>query len=849
MDRDAFKFVSVRGADGATLGSRSFVNRKLPEATPPDAGTRPTLEKLESQLKLVESLESDVGTEIAASAIARELKSSSVRVKARGAGGQRSLGLAAPADLVPFKVDMKKAVASKSAADVAVLKGLGISVTGSLGIGDVFSDLKAVEDDLVNAGHAFCAASAPAHHSKDPGRKASARATVVGIGMADLMKVVEKVVGYEVLEIADAENVLPGEQRSHVVTKLSELEVETLLEERIVSSESTRSMRSDRSEFSSESTRTIESSFAVDAGVNVSTKYGPTKVDASLDTSFSRTSSDSKSSAASFAQEVAEETVKAVTTSVLESRRVLTHELAKSVAKKGIDRTADKTGYTGLYFWLNKIVELQVRQWGTRLMLEFMIRDPSETALTQPPSRSLPEPPPALNIQPSDINRFNYMCLAKRFRTADVVPPPPLYKSVSWAWKSEPNEDADDNKQDTATDKIEIPAGYEPSSARVIVAGHEGDDNAEWFVDLGGETAFNALVPGSAPSKVDLQRVETDSGISVALRVFDHRDKTGVANVFIKCVRSEGAYRRWQLRCWDAYLEGHRLLEAAFIRLTETATYGADDLPTNEHPTRLRHRERTELKKWAIEGLRNVAGVAPNTTQAEARAVRFYEQAFEWEQMTYLFYGYSWGTEGLREALQDAQHNDPTHEAFLRAGAARVLVAVTPGYESRVVNFLESNQPEANRVVWSPPNGYVPTDSDLSAAWQEIIKARDEDLVTGVGALKVANGSPNATSVQANDGSGPWNLSSSDVGRDIIIAGEHHRILSVNPPVDFVLETPFDGTTSSNALFLIGSRPMGTPWRIVLPSDIVVLWEGLQAIKSLPSWIQPPAAPAADGSS
>ncbi|WAU78450.1 hypothetical protein O1Q96_01015 (plasmid) [Streptomyces sp. Qhu-G9] len=76
--------------------------------------------------------------------------------------------------------------------------------------------------------------------------------------------------------------------------------------------------------------------------------------------------------------------------------------------------------------------------------------------------------------------------------------------------------------------------------------------------------------------------------------------------------------------------------------------------------------------------------------------VQFLEQAFEWHHLSYLFYPYFWAKlPRWVELMNRSDDTDPNFTAFLRAGMARVLVAVTPAYEDAVLHYLATRQPWA----------------------------------------------------------------------------------------------------------------------------------------------------------
>ncbi|WAZ19151.1 hypothetical protein STRCI_000183 [Streptomyces cinnabarinus] len=74
--------------------------------------------------------------------------------------------------------------------------------------------------------------------------------------------------------------------------------------------------------------------------------------------------------------------------------------------------------------------------------------------------------------------------------------------------------------------------------------------------------------------------------------------------------------------------------------------------------------------------------------------IQFLEQAFDWDNLAHLCYPYFWATPPRwMELLARSDDTDPAMTAFLQAGAARVLVAVTPAYDDAVLHFLATREP------------------------------------------------------------------------------------------------------------------------------------------------------------
>ncbi len=98
--------------------------------------------------------------------------------------------------------------------------------------------------------------------------------------------------------------------------------------------------------------------------------------------------------------------------------------------------------------------------------------------------------------------------------------------------------------------------------------------------------------------------------------------------------------------------------------------------------------------------------------------------------MMYFFYPYYWGRKSnwLKRALM--QDVDPLFAEFIKAGAARVLLSVRPGFEKAVAHYFSTGQ------IWN--GGDLP--DITSPLYVSIIdEIRERDKAPG---LEVAQGDP-----------------------------------------------------------------------------------------------------------
>jgi hypothetical protein len=106
--------------------------------------------------------------------------------------------------------------------------------------------------------------------------------------------------------------------------------------------------------------------------------------------------------------------------------------------------------------------------------------------------------------------------------------------------------------------------------------------------------------------------------------------------------------------------------------------------------------------------------------------VRFFEEAFEWEEMTWILYPYFWGRKDHWYRRVDYEDSDPEFEKFVQSGFARANVPIRPGFEGALEHYLATGK------VWN--GGALPGISSdlflpLSMEIQESLGKKSEQPV------------------------------------------------------------------------------------------------------------------------
>jgi hypothetical protein len=180
-----------------------------------------------------------------------------------------------------------------------------------------------------------------------------------------------------------------------------------------------------------------------------------------------------------------------------------------------------------------------------------------------------------------------------------------------------------------------------------------------------------------------------------------------VVGLEIYAQRTQRALDDWKLKTHAAILQAYQKQLRDYEENLAALEVQAAQQIQGRNPVENERLIRTELKKGSISvftvqhydlfgAIELSAQGYPQADLAEAelegKYIRFFEQAFEWEQMMYFLYPYYWGRKEnwlKRALLQDV---DPLFAEFIKAGAARVVISVRPGFEKAVAHFLDTGE-------------------------------------------------------------------------------------------------------------------------------------------------------------
>jgi hypothetical protein len=193
---------------------------------------------------------------------------------------------------------------------------------------------------------------------------------------------------------------------------------------------------------------------------------------------------------------------------------------------------------------------------------------------------------------------------------------------------------------------------------------------------------------------------------------------------------------------------------------------------------------------------------------AYARAVEFFERAFDWQNIAYTFGPYFFGRADSWNAMAGIEHDDPRHAQFLSAGSARVQVPIRRGYEAHVDHVF------SGLGLFDLSTGVPWLASQQSIAEDLAAEARD-GFELGVGRISITKGQRTVTGKATG-------FRPQDVDRELRIGQHIYIIRTVVSPTEVMIDGAANAT-ASDAFYELGGIVVGPPIPVELPSTLVAI--------------------------
>jgi hypothetical protein len=347
------------------------------------------------------------------------------------------------------------------------------------------------------------------------------------------------------------------------------------------------------------------------------------------------------------------------------------------------------------------------------------------------------EKPVPFNVAPAALTENNYQQYVVRYKAANVTPPP---EPVRYIVKTFADSQTAPNQSKQHADKLEIPANYEAVLGRVSIT------LAVWTAS---PTPIVDTFFGNSSWRRTNSGYWSSPGLSLDYRTGEIATLATAINTPAYAISFDGMCRvstagvsAWKTRIHSELLAAYLLQLSKYESKLEEYNGTVMQNLFGRSPDENREIEKVELKKAATRlflgteidfgSVDKPADAFPTIDETklseQGRVIRFFEQAFEWDQMQYTFYPYYWGARDtwLDKILNRDQ--DPLFRNFLRSGAARVVLSVRPGFEELVAHYFMTGE------VWAGGDLPQTSDPEYVPILQEIKEAQGQTSATEYGA-------------------------------------------------------------------------------------------------------------------
>jgi len=584
---------------------------------------------------------------------------------------------------------------------------------------------------------------------------------VTKVGIGEFKRVEQELCCYVPGDVSHIENIMAREYKEKSTRNLTRTEDTTEETTEREVEDLTDTTSTDRYEMQTEISRVMQEdqSLQVGASTGVQGTYpgGSYNVNANMNYTSSSSSTNSFNEAETYAKEVTERAMQRIVEKVSSKRTSRMLREYEETNKHGFDNREGDRHVTGIYRWVDKIYKNTLMNYGKRLMYDFMLPEPAKNfkywmtkeapAETQVEVLVEPVHPKSLGIlSPANITQINYATLASEYG-ADVESPKPTFINVGKGFADTPLKtggEFHDRHSGGYAFSLEIPEGYACYSA-AFSYGHDfagtAGNNIRATVSVAGkqyQTNSDFAQVSYYNNPFNVSNVEKELEISVS----GHDVGSFNLNVMAYCGLRNEVFKAWQAQTYMAIMEAYNEKLAEYKKAKAAipvVVADTDKTDYNFNPLIGRAIEQRELKRMCIELMTKPFGFNMGQNQYTydlcgdnfkvnrtpafekyASHARFFEEAFDWEIMAYMFYPYFWAEERTwGDLIKEKSSADYIFQAFLQSGMGRVTVPVRAGYEKAVLYFLDTGK------IWLGKGFTLDLNSDLYKSIEQLLVVKE----------------------------------------------------------------------------------------------------------------------------
>ncbi len=686
------------------------------------------------------------------------------------------------------------------------------------------------------------------------------------IDLIDLMVVKDYTKCYQAGDLSFIKNVLEGEILSTKHRRLERTEELIETESDIRQFEERYLQTEDKTSLHKETEDVLKQDKAIDAGLTTNSSIGAEfevfKFGGGTNSTTNLSSSQSKTQTNKDVRDYSKDVIDRAT-------KQLEEKVRKLSSVKRIFETEEKNKHVfdnskgenvnGQYLYVNKVSRAQVYNYGKTAVIDLILPEPStlyKRLLEKKYTGVLPTKQDKIVIDPNAITPDNYKLLINQFGLKDVELPPEMSKDVviHINGEIEKKHAAEYNQRDGIS--VSIPDDYVTNSMEWAISSFNWNDDGK--TSMGATLGGLMLVyswGGTSNSQIYLPALD---GIQpIGFYVWGVRDYDLMLTVH--CILKNEILIKWKMSVFEKItelnqtnLEKYEKAIAEYKKDKEEFDAKEAELKKeryNKNPFINRETEKAELKRMAISYIScqffdqfdsMKSKVEPcgypemniREAEQEAKFIQFFEQAFNWNLLTYIFYPYFWGKKCSWGKNLKEESGDLIFEKFLQAGSCRLLIPIRNGFFDYVSYFITTGE------IWGGTGTTpLPNDPHYVSLAQEIKEQNQNFNTERLGRINATNGNIavilNGTDYYWDNILNVINTANvnADLDREILLDYKFYRIVSIVPNTAVMthdswiitLERNYEGVTQTNMMWSTGAVYIGAPWEFVTPTTLTFL--------------------------
>lgn len=543
------------------------------------------------------------------------------------------------------------------------------------------------------------------------------------LGIADYKRVEQTVHCYVEGEVSSIENIMARayrEKSSRLFRRTEDTRTQIAEEER---EQLTDTITTDRFEMQTEVNKILQESKSLSAFVNSSYSGKIINLNAGIAHAHNTSSEDSTRNLMSQLKEITNQAQDRVINRVKRERVQKVIDEFEEHNKHGYDNRKGDKHVVGVYRWVDKIYKNQVYNYGKRMMFEFMIPEPGklhtvamksgdEQATTYFQKPDDPRTNSYMRMHTAaDVNETIAMYWAAKYH-AEIPILPDQTISISAAFADSGNSGSyvqDKNFVGAKSFSIDLPEDYKTTAIEgnlhFVFVPDDVEKETHGILTVGNQHVFlYKVLFGIQTFEFPLVGIEQQVQVNLA-----GADVGGISvSMNIHCELKSVARKKWQQACFQAIMESYKeALDEYQAKVQNEQNKVVEIKQTN--PGFYRQIENTVLRKNCISYLVRHVDMGQSFTQGQtidhfhitqnkqlnqySSLVKFIEQAFEWDLISYHFYPFYWAEKGHWSDLYSYdESDDPIFRNFMQSGMARVIVTVRPGFEEAVQLYMSTGK-------------------------------------------------------------------------------------------------------------------------------------------------------------